>query len=152
MTGLRINSWTSCACKFSTKIFFGVLLWPSGVDELQNKLHIESSGTQNSNKLQRCFHRNCCISGPLCCHLSELGDPPIDWDGKMWEGRQTCLLQEFGSKSDKPDNCLLFVTVFLHRVRVCRGTADKVSVSMAESWDRWLFPNTADTQHLFWDS
>ena len=109
-----------------------------GVDELQNKLHIESSVTQNSNKLRCCFHHNCCISGPLNCHLSELRDPPIDWDEMMWEGRQTCLLQEFASKSSKPDFWLLFVAVFLLKVRVCRDTADRMSVSMAVSLDRWL--------------
>ena len=43
---------------------------------------------------------------------------------------------------------LLFVGVFLHRERVCRDTADRMSVSMVVSWDRWLFLNTVDTQPL----
>ena len=111
------------------KIFRWPLLALPGVDEFQ---------TRNSNKLRCCFHHNCCISGPLSCHLSELGDPLIDWDEKMWEGRQACLLQEFGSKSSKPDIWLLFVAVFLHRVCVSRDTADRMSVSMVVSLDRWL--------------
>lgn len=106
---------------------------------------------QNSKRSLCCPLRNCCRSGMKDYHRPELKCRPIDWDGKMWEGHRTNLLQEFGSKSSKPDIWLLFVAVFLHGVRVCRDTVDRMSVSMAASWDCWLFLNTAGTQLPFSD-
>ena len=101
---------------------------------------------QNNNKSRCCSRHSCCRSGIADYHFPELKRRPIDWDGKMWEGHQTCRFQEFGSKPSKPGIWLLFVAVFVHGVNVCPDTADRMNVSKAASWDHWMFLNKAGTQ------